>query len=133
MPQSGCEIPDRNEGKIMPDLGELDRARVKTRKILWDHAGIIRDREGLRRAQRALNHLAFLDDSRYLFITRRQIESLNVYHLARIITAAALFREESRGSHFRRDFPRADDTNWKAHSLILKGEKGEPLVSKEIN
>jgi succinate dehydrogenase / fumarate reductase flavoprotein subunit len=47
---------------------------------------------------------------------------------AQLITLGALLRKESRGSHFRTDFPYRDDTNWLKHTIITLKD-GEPLVS----
>ena len=44
---------------------------------------------------------------------------------AEMLTRAALFREESRGTHFREDFPQQDDANWLVHTMIRK--EGETM------
>jgi succinate dehydrogenase/fumarate reductase flavoprotein subunit len=47
-----------------------------------------------------------------------------------MILRASLFRTESRGGHFREDYPRRDDPAWLAW-VKLKEEKGEMKVSRE--
>jgi succinate dehydrogenase / fumarate reductase flavoprotein subunit len=42
--------------------------------------------------------------------------------LAKVMTVAALHREESRGGHFREDFPERDDENFMKHSMAYKDE-----------
>ena len=42
---------------------------------------------------------------------------LNLVTVAKLIARAALRREESRGGHFREDFPQRDDRNWKFHAV----------------
>jgi succinate dehydrogenase / fumarate reductase flavoprotein subunit len=44
--------------------------------------------------------------------------------LAEVICVASLFRTESRGAHFRTDFPERDDANWLKHTLVYPGEAG---------
>jgi len=45
-----------------------------------------------------------------------QIELANLIILADLVTKSALAREESRGAHYRQDFPNRDDINWKKSS-----------------
>ena len=47
--------------------------------------------------------------------------SRNFLTVATLITRAALWREESRGGHYRVDFPARDDERWRVHSIIRKG------------
>ena len=41
--------------------------------------------------------------------------------MSRLIVQSALAREESRGAHYRNDFPKRDDANFGKHSLVSKG------------
>jgi L-aspartate oxidase len=72
------------------------------RGLMWKHAGLLRDADGLREAQRALDALA-VTMPRGLF--RRALEARNLHAVAGLIVASALGREESRGAHYRNDFP----------------------------
>ncbi|MDQ5853476.1 MAG: FAD-binding protein, partial [Chloroflexota bacterium] len=59
------------------------------------------------------------------------IETLELAHLlefSECIVAGALAREESRGAHARRDFPRRDDANWMKHTLAYRQANGRPLL-----
>ena len=53
--------------------------------------------------------------------------------LAEIITLGALNREESRGSHFRLDFPARDDKNWLKHTLAFYSEEGPKISYKGVD
>ncbi|MEN2737198.1 L-aspartate oxidase [Microbacterium sp. X-17] len=71
----------------------FDRARLQS--LLWTGAGLHRDRAGLERAARALAALREPAPG----------EDANLLQLGRLVVASALSREESRGAHFRSDFP----------------------------
>ncbi|MGB7923227.1 MAG: hypothetical protein WCF57_08285, partial [Pyrinomonadaceae bacterium] len=47
--------------------------------------------------------------------------SRNFLTVATLIARAALWREESRGAHFRLDFPARDDERWRVHSILRRG------------
>ena len=52
------------------------------------------------------------------------IELEYLLELAEIITIGAINRTESRGSHFRNDYPQRDDENWLKHTLAKKCDDG---------
>lgn len=78
---AGLDEPEANWTGTPPEAVRLERPSDATRKSLWENAGIVRTPEGLRR---------LLDDP---------------HPIAQLIGACALAREESRGAHFRTDFP----------------------------
>jgi L-aspartate oxidase len=47
---------------------------------------------------------------------------VNLVTVARLIARAALRREESRGGHFREDFPERDDRHWKVHLVDVRDD-----------
>jgi L-aspartate oxidase len=77
----------------------LSVAPEYSRQLLWRHAGLFRDADGLRLA---LKQFGTLDPDEDTGIT-----------VGRLIARAALRREESRGGHYRLDFPSRDDQHWK--------------------
>ena len=82
------------------DAVPVDRAQLQA--LLWDAAGVHRDRERLAAAASAL---AGWRASTAGGGTRREREDANLLDLARLVVSSALGREESRGAHFRSDFP----------------------------
>ena len=82
--------------------------RKRIKKIMWDRVGIIRNREKLLRALSEINQISQANLG---------AQSRNFVVLAQLIATAALWREESRGAHFRTDFPERDDLNWSVHSI----------------
>jgi L-aspartate oxidase len=75
--------------------------RQALQTLLWTHAGIERDAVRLKRA------LDTLTNARVEGATIHDLETRNLLDLARVVVMAALAREESRGAHFRTDFPMA--------------------------
>ena len=55
------------------------------------------------------------------------LEAGHMVQLAEIIILGAIARTESRGAHFRRDYPKRDDTNWMKHTLATRGAEGPQL------
>jgi len=56
------------------------------------------------------------------------IELGNLLDTAEAIAYSALNRTESRGAHYREDYPKRDDQNWLKHTLIYKNEEKEPII-----
>jgi succinate dehydrogenase / fumarate reductase flavoprotein subunit len=56
------------------------------------------------------------------------IEFASMLDLAEVITLGGLNREETRGSHFRTDFPKRNDKDWLKHTLV-RYEDGKPHIS----
>ena len=85
------------------------------RDLMWRSVGLFRSRAGLEEAADRLDAAAASigGDSE-----RGPIRSLVT--VARLIAGAALRREESRGAHFREDFPARDDLHWQRHLMDLK-------------
>ncbi|HEV8239380.1 MAG TPA: L-aspartate oxidase [Thermoanaerobaculia bacterium] len=75
--------------------------RARVRQLLWDHVGVERDSEGLATALHELEAIAAEPAA-----TAGELR--NLVTVGRLVTAAALLREESRGAHWRRDFPATD-------------------------
>jgi L-aspartate oxidase len=98
--------------------GTVDVADVTNslRSLMVRRMGIVRDRAGLLEAQRAV---AFW--CRYVlareFRSREGWELQNLLTVARLMIAAALERQESRGTHYRSDFPERDEAHWQRHVL----------------
>jgi L-aspartate oxidase len=92
----------------------LDKAALQS--LMWDDVGIIRSGESLSRARATLSRwqssLPPADD-------RPSHELANLLLVGRLVTEAALLREESRGAHFRTDFPEPRDS-WLRHIVFRR-------------
>jgi L-aspartate oxidase len=90
-----------------------DEARPALQQLMSQHVGVLRDLKGLDEAERGLAELAAAattTDS-----GTENWEATNLLTVAAAITAAALRREETRGSHWREDYPDRDDRSWRGH------------------
>ena len=86
------------------------------RRRTWDSLGLERDGEGLRGL---LADLRRLEDAVAGRPGRRAAaEARNLVAVAQSMVVGALFREESRGAHFRTDFPEIDDARFHGHTLL---------------
>jgi len=95
-----------------PSRGAFD---VQT--LLWDRVGIIRDGEGLTAAADTLaNWQGMLPQA----TDRPSYELGNLILTGRLMTEAALLREESRGAHFRSDFAQSSP-EWQRHIVFTRG------------
>ncbi len=86
--------------------------------IMWKGAGIVRIRTGM---QEALTKLQALAPRVANPRTRRAWEAANLHLTGLLVVRAALAREESRGAHYRTDYPIHDDKKFLKHS-VFKGE-----------
>ena len=93
-----------------PNAATNPITRRELQTLLWTHAGIERDATQLQVALHTLN------DSHVEGVTIHDLESANLLALARVLIAGALAREESRGAHFRTDFPKPSAAF--KHSLV---------------
>jgi len=100
-PALGAE-PPVTEWKVPPlmDRGAAQVAANAIRDTMWQHAGIDRTAKGLRRCVSDLGEIA----ERLL---EGATEERNMVDTALLIAEAALLRKESRGGHYRSDFPRS--------------------------
>jgi L-aspartate oxidase len=101
-------------GARLPDTG-LDTAAV--RDLMWRFAGLFRTQSGLQEAVGRLDRVYAIERER---VRAKSTDGdawrhLNLVTVARLIARAALRREESRGGHFREDFPQRDDRHWRVH------------------
>jgi L-aspartate oxidase len=92
-------------------------------QLMWNKVGIVRSRLGLAEAIQQLQASAQELPPR---TSRRYCEARNIHTTALLIARSALARLESRGAHYRTDYPQHDDLRFKKHSIV--GEKGVRFV-----
>ncbi len=103
---------------------DVERLRLSLRRTMWEKAGLLRDGEGLASASDDLDILAgrIPASAELASPDRALLELRNLLTVARGIVQSALARRESRGAHFRNDFPARDDGAYRVHSVLRRGE-----------
>jgi L-aspartate oxidase len=107
-PAGKGELPEPQDA---PALSELD-----VRRLTWQYCGLLRDAAGLKRA---LNMLLAAPPVRESKLDRNRHDLRSIHLLAQLIARCAMAREESRGAHYRTDFPETR-TDYQRHSLVRK-------------
>lgn len=128
--------PDASEWHIQQ--AQLEALREKLPRLVWENAGICREQSRLETAIATIESwqedFAALPLSQFLLTLRpaepasfdlpdveRQLglwaETRNLLDVADLILKSAAFRTESRGGHYRLDYPQADP-NWQVHTLV---------------
>jgi succinate dehydrogenase/fumarate reductase flavoprotein subunit len=96
--------------------GEEVALRLETQQLMWSNVGIVRDARRLSEAVARLTAIvAALPPPR----NHQRAEARNIAQSGLAIARSALARTESRGGHFRSDFPARDDVNFRKHSVMV--------------
>jgi fumarate reductase (CoM/CoB) subunit A len=116
------------ESLLDGEAGLLDRIR----KIMWEEGGIMRNEAGLSRSlgnmREILDSFSFSGPGSKKTLTRDQMSAIGLRSAARaasLILEAALRRLESRGSHFRQDYPEQNDRQWLGHLQVGTAPGGD--------
>jgi L-aspartate oxidase len=108
-----------NKGSADRETNGRDAALKKIRSVLWEYAGILRDGDNL---AKVLEELGALEVERPVAASRPASELHNVWTLAQLVARCALAREESRGCHYRSDFPFRNDEGFQKHSVAARAK-----------
>lgn len=120
--------------------GTYDPNAIKEeiQKVMWENVAIIRDEEGLLKAQKELDILeekthdmdikSFKEYNQGLMVG---LEVISMIKLAKLIVKSALLRKESRGAHFRSDYPELNDDEY-LKSFILNKDKEVETIDRGL-
>jgi len=146
------ELPALPAGAAEPVRAEMEQIRGRQRgenaqhirvelaAQMMDDCGVFRTQATLERMTRSLRDLRTryaniaITDTGRVFNTEL-LEAREVGYLldcAEATVAAALARQESRGGHFREDYPERNDTDWLKHSLAYRAEGGPDIKYKPV-
>jgi len=125
--RAGCAMREERDGGLAQRLKSPGPSRNVTlarigadatelTRVMWRDVGLFRDRDGLKRALDVLDP-AWQEVARALedgqVLNPEDWRTASILTVGRLIARAALRREESRGGHYRADFPDRDDVHWK--------------------
>ncbi len=140
------DVLDRTKEKIdkirnSKGTESLDAIRKSMQKEMMDKCSVFRDEKGLKEVGEHLKELR----SKYqnISITDKgtayntdlfeAIEFGFMLDVAEVIVESALNRKESRGAHYREDYPKRDDANWLKHILAYKEDGGIRIDYKKVS
>jgi L-aspartate oxidase len=94
--------------------------KIKLQKMMLRYVGLKRNAKGLKKGLEEIIKLSAIYDR--ALENREQYEFANLLICALLVTSAALRREESRGGHYREDFPERNDEAWQNHIIFKLGQ-----------
>lgn len=106
---------DKNVPEFTNSTEQWISWRLELQQIMGQHAGLRRTATSLQEGIEKLEALTII--FQYPIDTREAIELSNMLTCALLVMRSALYREESRGGHYREDFPERNDTDWQQHIL----------------
>jgi succinate dehydrogenase / fumarate reductase flavoprotein subunit len=117
------------------------QVRQALQDCMTDHCGVFRHAdlmtEGIAQLQnlrQRLNHIQLDDKGRFWNVDLIQaLELENLFTVGEIILNSALHRQESRGAHFREDFPQRDDQQFLKHTLAFHSSEGVNIQQRSVN
>ena len=111
-------IPDAARDRTVTDGQSALPSEADVRDLMWEKVGLFRDRSGLTAAVATLDGWARALEHATRDRCDPRIASLIT--TGRLVARAALRREESRGAHYRSDFPKRNDIDWARHQTESK-------------
>ncbi len=95
--------------------GDINRLHQSLKQVMWDKVGIIRRKKSLGDARKEIRvlreQLATISPSNYQQLLQ-VVKLSNMLTVSEMVCGAALMRTESRGAHYRVDYPEEDDKKW---------------------
>ncbi|MBV1757434.1 MAG: FAD-binding protein [Dethiosulfatibacter sp.] len=109
------------EAPFLPQIGRDDIKVIKhqLRDVMWEKAGIVKNEEGLLAAHSIILEMKTKLEQSKPAILKDWIETYNMLSLAFVMTESSLLRKESRGAHFRSDYP--DENNKFLGNFVYTG------------
>ena len=115
------------EGRSPTEAFDPESVKETIRELMWNNVGIIREDTDLETTLEALAALDCTECHNHI----AEFEGQNMLDVAKLVTEAAMHRTESRGAHYRRDFPDPNDTlliKEQAEGSVLSTARGKKRI-----
>ncbi len=139
LPRSPAAYVREELGRLRASTGKEKAARLRDemQKVMMDNVGVFRTGPMIQAAldkihelQEHYQHVAIEDHGQRFNTDLYEAWELgSLLDLAEATAVSALARQESRGAHYREDFPKRDDDHWLKHTLVTRDEKGHLQLS----
>lgn len=142
-------LPDQPDRGIVAKIDNLKKRqdgekawvlRNEMQETMIAYCSVFRQKRDLEKGLSIIQSLqeryerVMINDRGHSFNTElmETIELMSLLNLSHVILTSAMAREESRGAHFREDYPERDDRNWLKHTLVLKTGDGPRISYKPV-
>lgn len=121
-----CESGER----AAPIRQEMEKAMITSFGIFRNEQVMQQGLAKIEELRKRIQHVILADKGTVFNLDLvRVLELQNMLELAHVIAVGALARQESRGAHFREDFPEMDNPNFLKHTLVRLDENGNPELT----
>jgi succinate dehydrogenase/fumarate reductase flavoprotein subunit len=107
--------------------------RNELKNLMWERVGLVRNQKDLQYAEvqlqileERINKVSLRGPQKYNLTWQEYMNVRNLVSIAKMVTKSALMRTESRGSHYREDYPESNDEKWLSNIFVTKTEDVEP-------
>jgi succinate dehydrogenase/fumarate reductase flavoprotein subunit len=119
---------------------KIDEIRQRMQSLMMEKGSVFRNEEGLKKGieeiqslKERYNNIGVVDKRKaFNFELMEAMELGHQLALAEVILFSALHRRESRGAHFREDFPNRADRYFLKHTLVFQTPKGPEVKYKPV-
>ena len=131
-------VPDANKQLVKEEVDRLESWLNKTgkekvsdliaslKKTMWDNVGAIRDEVGLKQAIAEIGELRLALDLVGVSSPKEWLQALRLDKMltvSEMVAKSALMRKESRGAHYRSDYPEEKDPEWRCNVVVQREGK----------
>ncbi|GJF29765.1 L-aspartate oxidase [Kitasatospora sp. NE20-6] len=132
LPERSVDVAAARSARTAPLLAPETRAEIQ--RLMTHGAGVLRSAASMAATAEGLAALGreagtHLDEGKPADPRVETWEAANLHLVATALVAAAVLREETRGCHWREDFPERDDAHWLRHLVTVLGADGTPEAS----